>query len=72
MTVADDMIVEGLNCPCCGEEVLLRAEPLWYDGESEACSDCGCTVSVHVDDADDPPTAHTVVTNGCADYGDVE
>ena len=54
-----------LNCPCCGEDVLGRAEPIWYEDESETCSDCGCTISVRVDDDQDPPEAWTVASEDC-------
>jgi predicted RNA-binding Zn-ribbon protein involved in translation (DUF1610 family) len=67
-----DAITAGLDCPCCGEDVLLRVEPIWYEDESEACSDCGCTVGVRVDDDEGLPTAYTKVTKGCADYGDAD
>jgi len=67
-----DAIKAGLDCPCCGEDVLLRVEPIWYEDESEACSDCGCTVGVRVDDDEGLPTAYTKVTKGCADYGDAD
>ena len=63
-------ITAGLDCPCCGEDVLLR--PIWYDDEYEVCADCGCTVGVRVDDREDPPTAYPKVTKGCDDYGEAD
>lgn len=30
-----------LDCPCCGEEHLVREEPEWFEGEEERCPDCG-------------------------------
>jgi transcription initiation factor TFIIIB Brf1 subunit/transcription initiation factor TFIIB len=64
---------EWLNCPCCGEDMLEKDAPaLWYEDEEEVCPDCGCTVSVSVDDDDDPPRAYTVVRKGCPEHGEVE
>ena len=65
--IPQDAIGAGLDCPCCGEDVLLRVEPIWYDDESEVCSDCGCTVAVRVDDGEAPPIAYTKVVKGCAE-----
>jgi hypothetical protein len=40
-----------LECPCCGEDgVFEHKEPLWYDGEQEVCPDCGCHLTVSVDE----------------------
>lgn len=55
-----------LDCPCCGEDVLCREKPLWYEDESEKCPDCGCTVSVRIDDdTQDEPVAYTVASEDC-------
>ena len=62
----------GLDCPCCGEDVLWRVKPEWYEDEEETCSDCGCLVAVSIDDGGDEPVAYTKVRKGCAAYGDAD
>ena len=60
--VKDDV---SLNCPCCGEDMFLRAEAWWQEDESEVCSDCGCRVGVRIDDGEEKPVAYTVVEVSC-------
>ena len=55
-----------LECPCCGEDGMFeRDEPVWYEGEEQKCTDCGCRLIVNVDDSDDEPRAYVTADESC-------
>jgi hypothetical protein len=59
--LAETVPMHYRTCACCGEEMFIRAEGVWWDDESEVCSGCGCVNAIRVDEWDDEPTAHTVL-----------